>query len=85
MTFEGLGAAMLIEVQQGPPLLLPTDSAGGPTLEDALSARGLTALRPLSPDELLLLAGGNGSEFTVMGPDPWDDPRGRPLVSRFAE
>jgi hypothetical protein len=74
VTFEGFDAAMLIEVQQGPLLLLPADSQGGPTLEDALSDRGLTALRPLSPDELLLLAGGNGSEFTVMGPDPWDDP-----------
>jgi hypothetical protein len=78
MTFEGFEAAMLIEVQQGPLLLLPTDSTGGPTLQDALSERGLTALRPLSPDEMLLIAGGNGSEFTVMGPgpehDPWDDP-----------
>lgn len=33
---------------------------------------GSGPLRPLKPDELLLIAGGNGSEFTVWGPDPWD-------------
>lgn len=50
MTFEGFDAAMLIEVQRDPLLLFPADSAGGSTLEGALSERGLTALRPLSPD-----------------------------------
>lgn len=31
-------------------------------------------LRELTDDERLLIAGGNGSEFTVWGPDPWWDP-----------
>lgn len=99
MNFDGFEAAMLIEVQQSPPFLLPMESDDGPTLQDALaksvaatppgprlddepSGLGNTSptlfralspeLRPLSPDDMLLLAGGRGSEFTVTGPDPWD-------------
>jgi hypothetical protein len=92
MTLEGFDAAMLIDVRQAPPLLLPAEPEDGPSLQDALAEsvaatapqlrldRGATApgdidlpsLRPLSPDDMLLIAGGRGSEFTVMGPDPWD-------------
>src|SRR5689334_13059933 len=35
---------------------------------------GSSQLRPLRPDELLLIAGGNGSEISVWGPDPEPEP-----------
>lgn len=55
-----------------PNFSLPDGSGAEPAPGDI----GVTALRPLKPDEMLLLAGGNGSEISVWGPgpepDPWD-------------
>lgn len=85
MTFDGFEAAMPIEVPLFPMPFLPVEPIHGPTLEDALAEHhnanesdpgiiDLTLLRPLSPDEMLLLAGGSGSEISVWGQRPhgWD-------------
>ena len=45
---------------------------GLPTDPSSPDAAGGTSLRPLKPEEKLLLAGGNGSEITVTGPGYWD-------------
>lgn len=82
MTFDGFDAAVLIEAMSALALPPVAEASEEPTLQDALAetgasardAGGLAALRPLSRDDLLLIAGGNGSEFTVWGPDPWWDP-----------
>lgn len=82
MTFDGFDAAVLIEATPALAIPLAADAIEEPTLQDALAesgspalqANGLAALRPLSRDDLLLIAGGNGSEFSVWGPDPEPDP-----------
>ena len=61
MTFDGFDAAVLIEPTA---FSLSLPAAEEPTLEEALAEdgdagdTGATTLRPLNPDELLLLAGG---------------------------